>query len=54
MSYTTDDVPYLFWEDVIVVTNAFLKKSEKVPEGEIEKALRAMFDWVEKRGWEKI
>ena len=45
---------YMFWGHIIVVTNAFLKKSAKVPEGEIERARRAMSEWIERRGWEAI
>lgn len=47
-------IPYMFREDILPVTNAFLKKSAKVPEDEIEKALRAMFDRTERRCWETI
>jgi phage-related protein len=43
---------YSFWKDVIVVTNAFLKKSDKVPPSEIERSRRAMADWIARRGWE--
>ena len=42
---------YSFQEDIIVVTNAFLKKSAAVPGIEIEKARRAMADWIARRGW---
>lgn len=42
-----------FWEDIAVVTNAFLKKTWQVPENEIEKAATAMADWVGRRAWEK-
>lgn len=45
---------YSFWRDIIVVTNAFLKKSRKVPGNEIEKARKAMADWLDKRGGEGI
>ena len=45
---------YAFREEVIVVTNAFLKKSVEVPEAEIEKAKKAMADWVLRRGWENL
>ena len=37
---------YCFWRDVIVVTNAFLKKSREVPVEEIEAARAAMFEWI--------
>ncbi len=43
---------YSFWKDVVVVTNAFLKKSWKVPDNEIEKSRKAMADWISRRGWE--
>jgi phage-related protein len=43
---------YSFWKDCVVVTNAFLKKSARVPPGEIEKSRRAMADWISRRGWE--
>lgn len=43
---------YSFWEDNIVVTNAFLKKSSNVPRTEIERAAQAMADWIVRRGWE--
>ena len=45
---------YCFWTGIIVVTNAFLKKSAEVPAVEIERARRAMADWVRRRGWEDV
>lgn len=45
---------YSFWKDMVVVTNAFLKKSREVPESEIERSRRAMADWVSRRGWEGL
>lgn len=45
---------YSFWKDIIVVTNAFLKKSAKVPPTEIEKSRKAMADWIGRRGWEDL
>jgi phage-related protein len=45
---------YSFWEDIVVVTNAFLKKSRAVPESEIEKSRKAMADWISRRGWEDL
>ena len=45
---------YSFWEDIIVVTNAFLKKSTRVPSSEIEKSRKAMADWIARRGWEEL
>lgn len=45
---------YSFWKDIIVVTNAFLKKSREVPDGEIEKSRKAMADWISRRGWEAL
>lgn len=38
--------------EVVIVTNAFLKKSKRVPEEEIERARAAASDWIDKRGWE--
>ena len=40
---------YLFWHKDILVTNEFLKKTDAVPPEEIERALRAMSDWVARR-----
>ncbi len=45
---------YSFWREIIVVTSAFLKKSGKVPEPEIEKSRKAMADWIDRRGWEDV
>lgn len=45
---------YAYRADIIVVTNAFLKKSAEVPDSEIEKAKKAMADWVSRQGWESI
>lgn len=45
---------YSFWNEIVVVTNAFLKKSRKVPDGEIEKSRKAMADWISRRGWEDL
>ncbi|MBI5743025.1 MAG: type II toxin-antitoxin system RelE/ParE family toxin [Elusimicrobia bacterium] len=45
---------YFFRGELVVVTNAFLKKSAAVPEAEIERAKRAMLDWTLRRGWEDI
>lgn len=45
---------YSFWKDLIVVTNAFLKKSAEVPAGEIERSRKAMADWLARRGWEDL
>lgn len=45
---------YCYWGGIIVVTNAFLKKSWAVPEAEIERSRAAMADWVRRRGWEEI
>lgn len=45
---------YGFREDIVVVTNAFLKKSRSVPPDEIERARRALADWVARRGWEEL
>jgi phage-related protein len=44
---------YFFWNDIIVVTNAFLKKSAKVPGAEIERSRNAMADWIFRRAWEE-
>ncbi|MDA8244508.1 MAG: type II toxin-antitoxin system RelE/ParE family toxin [Elusimicrobia bacterium] len=45
---------YFFRGDIIVVTNAFLKRSAEVPEREIQKSCKAMLDWVSRRGWEDL
>jgi phage-related protein len=45
---------YSFWGNIVLVTNAFLKKSQEVPEGEIEKSIKAMADWQARRGWENL
>mgnify|MGYP001594030421 CR=1 FL=1 len=45
---------YSFWKDVIVVTNAFLKKTREVPDVEIERSRKAMADWISRRGWEEL
>lgn len=45
---------YSYWKYIIVVTNAFLKKSREVPEGEIEKSRELMADWISRRGWEDL
>lgn len=45
---------YSFWNDIIVVTNAFLKKSRTVPKKEIDKSRKAMADWINRRGWEDL
>lgn len=44
---------YAFMRDVVVVTNAFLKRSRRVPHEQIEAALKALRDWVARRGWEE-
>ena len=45
---------YFFRGKLVVVTNAFLKKSAEVPEVEIERAKKSMSDWTIRRGWENI
>lgn len=45
---------YSFWKDIIVVTNAFLKKSREVPPARIEQSRKAMADWIARREWESI
>ncbi|MGQ0568837.1 MAG: type II toxin-antitoxin system RelE/ParE family toxin [Armatimonadota bacterium] len=45
---------YSFWKDIIVVTNAFLKKSQKVPPAEIERSRKAMADWIAREQWEAV
>lgn len=45
---------YSFWKDIVVVTNAFLKKAVEVPEQEIERSEKAMADWVARKGWENL
>ncbi len=42
---------YSFWKDIVVVTNAFLKKSREVPNHEIERSRKAMADWIRRKGW---
>lgn len=37
---------YVISGKIIVVTNAFLKKTDRVPKLEIEKAKRSMADWL--------
>lgn len=39
---------YFFHKTTIVATNAFLKKSGKVPRAEIKKAKMARADWLER------
>ncbi|MCX5797640.1 MAG: type II toxin-antitoxin system RelE/ParE family toxin [Elusimicrobia bacterium] len=41
---------FFFDRRSIVVTNAFLKKTEKVPEAEIAKAKKARLEWESQRG----
>lgn len=43
---------YSFWKDIVLVTNAFLKKSRTVPDGEIEKSRKALADWLRRKCWE--
>ncbi|PCI39209.1 MAG: hypothetical protein COB53_03625 [Elusimicrobia bacterium] len=45
---------YSFWKNIIVVTNAFLKKSRVLPKAEIEKSRKAMADWISRKGWEDL
>lgn len=45
---------YSFWKDIIVVTNAFLKKTPRVPDPEIERARRLMDEFIRSRGWEEL
>lgn len=45
---------YSFRENLVLVTNAFLKKSQEVPGGEIGKAIKAIADWKARRGWEDL
>lgn len=45
---------YSFWGNIVLVTNAFLKKSREVPELEIERSLKATTDWKARRGWEYL
>jgi len=37
---------YFFRDDIVLVTNAFLKKSQEVPESEINTALKARSEWT--------
>lgn len=41
---------YSFWKNIVIVTNAFLKKSREVPESEIKKSRKLMTDWISRRG----
>lgn len=41
---------YFFHGKQIVVTNAFLKKTDRVPQSEIERAKRHMADWINRYG----
>lgn len=45
---------YFYRGDMVVVTNAFLKKSQEVPEREILIAKKAQADWLARRGWEEL
>ena len=45
---------YSFWENIVVVTNAFLKKTRDVPKREIERSRKCMADWISRRGWENL
>ena len=45
---------YSFWRNIIIVTNAFLKKSREVPTAEIERSRSALADWITRRHWEAI
>ena len=45
---------YSFWKDIVVVTNAFLKKSPAVPESEIEKSRKSLADWINRECWEDL
>ena len=41
---------YFFHHRALVVTHGFLKKTDKVPANEIERAKRCMSDWLERHG----
>lgn len=41
---------YFFWNDIIILTNGFLKKTSEVPEKEIEKAINYMNDFIKYNG----
>ena len=43
---------YAFRKEIVVVTNAFLKKSRAVPNAELERAKKAMAEWDERDGRE--
>lgn len=43
---------YGYWKNVVVVTNAFLKKSQEVPPREIEWSRQALADWIERQNGE--
>lgn len=45
---------YSFRKDIVLVTNAFLKKSQAVPDGEIEKSRKSLADWLSRECWEDL
>lgn len=45
---------YSFWKNIIVVTNALLKKSRAVPAGEIEISRKFLADWISRGCWEDL
>lgn len=45
---------YGYWKNIIIVTNAFLKKSHEVPAREIERSMRAASDWVGRQNGEDL
>ncbi|OGR97244.1 MAG: hypothetical protein A2016_03340 [Elusimicrobia bacterium GWF2_62_30] len=45
---------YFFRDDIILVTNAFLKKSQAVPESELGEALKARAEWTWRLYREKL
>ena len=45
---------FSFWKDIIVVTNAFLKKARAVPVEEIETSRKFMADWISRCCWEDL
>lgn len=45
---------YFYRGNAIVVTNAFLEKSQEVPEREMEISRKARVDWLASRGWEEL
>ena len=41
---------YFFWNSNVILTNGFLKKTKRIPEVEIEKAINCMNDFIKRNG----